>query len=434
MSDHAPSAVPNAIPSSRRRKTRALILGAVALLVVFAATRQHSAAAPLSKAGHNGGGPVTVSAAAARRQAVPVWVNVLGTVTPHNYVNVMPRVAGLLESVNYREGQMVKAGQLLAQIDPRPFQIAVEQAQAQLLRDQAQLDGAKRNLTRFRELLAQDSIAAQQVDDQQALVAQYIATVAADRAALDTSKLQLTYTRIVAPVSGLAGLRPVDAGNMVNTSGAIGAATQSSNNSGTSGGNTGSGGNSTPIVTLAQVQPVNVSFAIAQQQIGTVLQRLHAGKTLPVEAWNAGNTQRLASGNLLAADNQINTTTGTLNLKAEFANRSLELYPNQFVNVRLRVDTLENAVVVPAAAVAVGAPGTYVYVVGADHKVAVRQVSTGVSDNGLTVIVSGVQAGEQVVTDGLDRLHAGATVRVMAPPTGERGKAGAGRAAPDKAR
>lgn len=421
---------------NRHKLRRALIAGAVTLLVLLLVwtARHHSAAVPgYSGKKHDAGGPVPVAASVARTQVVPIWVNVLGTVTPHNYVNVMPRVAGLLQSVNYREGRMVKAGQLLAQIDPRPFQIAVEQAQAQLLRDQAQLDGAKRNLTRYRTLLAQDSIAAQQVDDQKALVAQYTATLAADRAALATSKLQLTYTRIIAPVSGLAGLRPVDAGNMVNTGGAIGAGAQSANGSvGASGNN--AGGNATPIVTLAQVQPVNVSFAISQQQIGAVLQRLHAGETLPVEAWNALNTGRLAGGKLLAADNQISTATGTLNLKAEFANSSLALYPNQFVNVRLRVDTLNNAIVVPATAVAVGAPGTYVYVIGSDSKVAVRQITTGASDEGLTVIASGLKAGEQVVTDGLDRLHAGTTVRVVTPQVRDNTKAGPQVASPGKTR
>ncbi len=369
---------------------------------------KHNSSTPHGSPGKKRGtnGPTPVTAAIARIQTVPVWLSALGTVTPRSYVNVMPRVTGLLQSVHYREGQMVKAGQLLAQIDPRPFQIAVEQAQGVAMRDQAQLDGAKLDLTRYQTLQAQDSIAHQQVDDQKALVAQYTATLAADRAALDNARLQLAYTRIVAPVSGLAGLRPVDAGNMVNTSGAIGVSAQTASG-------TAASGSGTPIVTLAQVQPVTVTFAIPQQQIGPVLQHLHAGKAPLVEAWDARNSARLASGKLLAADNQISTTTGTLNLKAEFANQTLTLYPNQFVNVRLRVATLDKAVVVPSSAVAVGAPGTYVYVVGTDNKVAVRKIIPGVSDGGLTVITSGLQAGEKVVTDGLDRLRAGADVRIV---------------------
>ena len=410
----APASTLPSPPRNRRRLRGALIVAALAVVGLVVWGVKHQSAAPHNPTDKKRGeqGPIPVTAAVARVQPVPVWISALGTVTPRSYVNVMPRVAGLLQSVNYREGQMVKAGQLLAQIDPRPFQIAVEQAQGVLLRDQAQLDGAKRNLVSYQTLLAQDSIARQQVDDQQALVAQYAATLAADRAALDNAKLQLSYTRIIAPVSGLAGLRPVDAGNMVNTSGAIG-------NGAVASGSTTTSGNTTPIVTLAQVQPVTVTFAIPQQQIGPVLQHLVAGNAPLVEAWDARNTARIASGKLLAADNQISTTTGTLNLKAEFANQALTLYPNQFVNVRLRVATLSDAVVVPASAVAVGAPGTYVYVIGTDNKVAVRKITAGVSDAGLTVITSGLQAGEKVVTDGLDRLRAGATVRIVTAQTGD---------------
>lgn len=400
---------------SRRRFRGALIVVVLAIIVglVVWGIRHNSGAqrgSPDNKRGPSG--PIPVTTAIARIQPVPVWLSALGTVTPRSYVNVMPRVTGLLQSVNYREGQMVKAGQLLAQIDPRPFRIAVEQAQGVVMRDQAQLDGARRDLARYQTLQAQDSIAHQQVDDQKALVAQYTATLATDRAALDNARLQLAYTRIVAPVSGLAGLRPVDAGNMVNTSGAIGAGAQTASG-------TAAAGNNTPIVTLAQVQPVTVTFAIPQQQIGPVLQHLHAGKVMLAEAWDARNSTRLASGKLLAADNQISTTTGTLNLKAEFANQQLTLYPNQFVNVRLRVATLDKAVVVPSSALAVGAPGTYVYVVGTDNKVAVRKVTPGVSDANLTVIASGLQAGEQVVTDGLDRLRAGSAVRIVTAQGGD---------------
>ncbi|WP_124703514.1 efflux RND transporter periplasmic adaptor subunit [Sulfuriferula multivorans] len=411
----------------RRRFRGVLIVAVLAIIVgLLVWGAKHNSSAPHGAADkkRGAGGPTPVTAATARVQPVPVWLNALGTVTPRSYVNVMPRVTGLLQSVHYREGQMVKAGQLLAQIDPRSFQIAVEQAQGVVMRDQAQLDGARLDLVRYQTLQAQDSIAHQQVDDQKALVGQYTATLATDRAALDNARLQLGYTSIVAPVSGLAGLRPVDAGNMVNTSGAIGVSAQTASGTATS-------GNTAPIVTLAQVQPVTVTFAIPQQQIGPVLQHLYTGKAPLVEAWDARNSQQLATGKLLAADNQISTTTGTLNLKAEFANQQLTLYPNQFVNVRLRVATLDNAVVVPSSAVAVGAPGTFVYVIGSDNKVTVRKITPGVSDAGLTVITSGLQAGEKVVTDGLDRLRAGAAVRIVTAQTGSnagqgKGKHGAG--------
>ncbi len=348
--------------------------------------------------------PQPVTAAVAQAQALPVWLSALGTVTPRSLVNVMPRVAGLLQSVDYKQGQMVKAGQLLAQIDPHPFQIAVEQAQAQLEQTRAQLTGAQSDLVRYETLLQQDSISAQQVSDQRATVAQYKATLDANQAALNNAKLQLSWTRITAPVSGLAGLRPVDAGNMVTTSGAVG--------SGSSSGSSTSG-SSTPIATIAQVQPVDVTFALPQQQIGEVVSQLMHGKQLEVQAWDASNTKLLATGRLVAADNQINTATGTLNLRAEFDNKTLALYPNQFVNIRLLVRTIANAVVVPTTAVAVGAPGTYVYVIGTGDKVSLRVVGTGATYGNLTQAVTGLKPGERVVTDGLDRLRDGSAVKVV---------------------
>ena len=356
-------------------------------------------------------GPQPVTAAVAKALPLPVWFTALGTVTPRSLVNVMPRVAGLLQSVDYKQGWMVKAGQLLAQIDPRPFQIAVAQAQAQVEQTQAQLAGAQRDLVRYETLLGQDSIAAQQVSDQRATVAQLKATLDANKAALNNAKLQLSWTRITAPVAGLAGLRPVDAGNMVTTSGAVGAVTVANSGGGTSAGS--GGGNATPIAVIAQVQPVDVTFALPQQQIGEVVGQLLHGKQLEVQAWDARNTKLLATGKLVAADNQINTSTGTLNLRAEFDNKDLALFPNQFINVRLLVRTLPDAVVVPSTAVAVGAPGTYVYVIGAGDKVALRKVVTGAAYENLTQIVSGVRPGERVVTDGLDRLRDGSKVRVV---------------------
>ena len=350
--------------------------------------------------------PTPVTVASVTQQSMPVWLDALGTVVPRNYVNVMPRVAGLLQSVNYREGQPVKANALLATIDPRPYRIQVQQAQAQLARDQAQLAGAQADLARYATLLAQDSIATQQVDNQRALVAQIKGTVAADQAALANARLQLSWTRITAPSSGIAGLRLVDAGNMVGTSGAIGGG-----NSATS----GTVSSSTPIVTLAQVQPVTVTFSIAQARLPAVLERLHAGAVLPVEAWDQRRTAKLADGKLIAVDNQINTATGTVVLKAEFANPGMRLFPNQFVNARLLVNTLQQALVVPATAVATGAPGSYVYVVDRANRVALRTVTTGVSDGTFIVVTSGLALGERVVTDGLDRLRDGGQVKIVAP-------------------
>ncbi|OIR19955.1 multidrug resistance protein MdtA precursor [mine drainage metagenome] len=352
--------------------------------------------------------PVPVTATTAQQQAMPVWIDVQGTVIPLNYVNVMPRVAGLLQSVNFREGQAVKAGQVLATIDPQPFRIQVELAQAQLMRDQAQLAGAQADLERYETLLAQDSIAVQQVVDQRATVAQLKGTVAADKAAVDNAQLQLDWTRITSPGSGIAGLRQVDVGNMVGTTGAIGGGASVL---------TGTASASTPIVTIAQVQPITATFAIAQNQLPAVLSRMRSA-TLPVQAWDQRRTALLDTGKVIAVDNLINAATGTVMVKAQFANARMTLFPNQFVNVRLLVDTLEQAIVVPSAAIATGASGSYVYVIDSGDKVSVRPVSTGATNQDYTAISAGLQPGERVVTDGLDRLRSGSKVQVVAQYSG----------------
>ena len=352
--------------------------------------------------------PIPVTATTAQQQAMPVWIDVQGTVIPLNYVNVMPRVAGLLQSVNFREGQAVKAGQVLATIDPQPFRIQVELAQAQLMRDQAQLAGAQADLERYETLLAQDSIAVQQVVDQRATVAQLKGTVAADKAAVDNAQLQLDWTRITSPGSGIAGLRQVDVGNMVGTTGAIGGGASVL---------TGTASASTPIVTIAQVQPITATFAIAQNQLPAVLSRMRSA-TLPVQAWDQRRTALLDTGKVIAVDNLINAATGTVMVKAQFANARMTLFPNQFVNVRLLVDTLEKAIVVPSAAIATGASGSYVYVIDSGDKVSVRPVSTGATNQDYTAISAGLQPGERVVTDGLDRLRSGSKVQVVAQYSG----------------
>ncbi len=348
--------------------------------------------------------PVPITEAVAKQQPMPVWIDVQGTVIPITYVNVMPRVAGLLKSVDFREGQAVKEGQVLATIDPRPFQIQVNQAKAQLLRDDAQLSGAQSDLERYETLLSQDSIAVQQVVDQRATVAQLKGTVASDRAALENAQLQLDWTRITAPRPGIVGLRQVDVGNMVGTTGAIG---------GGGGALSGTTSTSPPLVTLAQVQPITATFAITQNQLPAVLERMRSAK-LPVQAWDQRRAKLLDSGTVVAVDNQINAATGTVMIKAQFANSRMTLFPNQFVNVRLLVDTLASAVVIPSAAIASGASGTYVYVIDNANKVSVRLVSSGVTNQDYTVISTGLQAGERVVTDGLDRLRAGSTIQVVA--------------------
>ena len=351
-----------------------------------------------------------VTAATVRVQTVPVWLTALGTVTPHTLASVMPRVSGLLQSVDFHQGQAVRAGQVLATIDPRPFRIAVEQAQATREQTAAQLAGARSDLQRYETLLGQDAISAQQVADQRATVAQLKAQLDANTASLDNARLQLSWTRITAPVSGIAGLRLVDPGNMVTTSGAVG---QSASTSSSSSATAGSGGGAAPIVTIAQVQPIEVSFALPQGEVGELLRQLAEGRHAQVQAWNAADSALLARGELLAADNQISTSTGTLALRARFANRALSLLPNQFVNVRVLEHSIPDAMVVPSTAVAVGANGTYVYVIGAKGSVAVRQVRTGAVWNGQTQVLSGLKPGERVVTAGLDHLREGARVHVV---------------------
>lgn len=350
--------------------------------------------------------PIPVTASTVQQQSMPVWLEAQGTVAPRNYVSVMPRVAGLLESVNFREGQPVKVGQLLATLDAKPYRVLLEQAEGLAMRDQAQLAGAQSDLLRYETLLTQDSIAAQQVSAQRALVAQLAGTVASDKAATDNARLQLDWTRITAPISGIAGLRLVDVGNMVGINGAIG------------GGNsalTGTAAVSTPIVSIAEVQPITVLFAIPQNQLPSILERMRAAAVLPVQAWDQRRTRELDSGKVIAVDNQINSATGTVMLKAEFANLHMALFPNQFVNVKLLVDTLKSALTVPTAAIATGAPGSYVYVIGSDSKVALRKVIASVANRDMTTITAGLKAGERVVTDGLDRLRDGAKVQIVAP-------------------
>ncbi len=417
-----PTSDPASTPRSAAARCRRLPLLLVLLLVLlllgaglwWRLGRRGDAPGARMQRGGFAAAPTAVTAATVREQALPVWLTALGTVTPRVLANVMPRVSGLLQSVDFRQGERVRAGQLLATIDPRPFRIAVEQALAQREQTAAQLAGAQRDLQRYETLLTQNAISAQQVSDQRATVAQLQAQLDANRASLDNARLQLSWTRITAPVSGIAGLRQVDPGNMVGPSGVAGASSAS-------------GSGATPIVSIAQVQPIEVGFALPQTEVGELLQQLAAGRHALVQAWDASDRRLLAQGRLLAADNQIATSTGTLSLRARFDNRGLALYPNEFVNVRVLERSIAQAVVVPSTAVAVGAGGDYAYVVDAAGTVRLRHVTAGVSWQGLTQVLSGLRAGERVVTAGLDHLRDGARVRVVASPADARpGVAGGG--------
>jgi membrane fusion protein, multidrug efflux system len=353
-----------------------------------------------------GRGPAsTVGVATAERASVPVLLDALGTVTPQATVRVRAQVTGVLEKVLFTEGQTVRAGELLATIDPRQFQMALMQAAGQRQRDEAQLDSARVTLQRFKTLLEQDSIARQEVDTQAALVKQLEGTVAINRANEGTARLNLGYTRVVAPVSGRVGLRVVDVGNVVSP------------------------GDTNGMAVITQVSPIDVVFAVPQDRVGELPRPGAGGAALKVTAFDRTRSAVLATGTFASLDNQVDTSTGTVRAKARFANSELALFPNQFVNVQVLLRTVEGAVVVPVNAVRQGANGDYTYVLGADRTVALRQVRRGQATVDKVVITSGLQAGEQVITEGADRLKDGARVTVAgdAPQGGTGAVPGASR-------
>lgn len=366
---------------------------------------------PADQAGNTGGArhgsgdgkPLPVQAAVVKSGDIDVTINALGTVTARTTATVKARVDGQLIRVPFREGQLVKEGDVLAEIDPRPFQVLLDQAKGQLIRDQALLDEARLDLDRYRGLLAKDSIAKQQVDVQEALVRQDEGVVKTDHAQVDSAQLSLNFTHITAPVPGILGLRQVDVGNMIHGSDANG------------------------LVVITQIQPIYVIFAIPADNISSVVDRLHTGETLSVDALDRDGKTKLGTGKLLTIDNQIDVTTGTVKLKAEFANTDNKLFPNQFVNTRLRVETRHNAILMPVAAIQRGTQGTFVYSVGQDQAVAIRLVTLGPISGDLVAIEKGLAAGEQVVTDGADKLREGAKVEVTTPGARESAGKGPGR-------
>ena len=391
------------VKATRRRK---LLVVALALVVAGAGigawvyydkTRGGEAAAqPQGKPGKGrggkggDGGPIPVAAGTAQAGDIPIYLSGLGTVVPMRTVIVRSRVDGELVRVNFTEGQYVKEGELLAQVDPRAFQVQLDQAEGQLIKDKALLANARIDLERYQTLFQQDSIAKQQVDTQAALVLQYEGTVRSDQAMVDNARLQLSYARITAPISGRLGLRQVDPGNIVHAADVNG------------------------VVVITEVQPITVVFTLPQDNLPALMQRVKSNARLAVEAWDRGFRTKLASGELLTVDNVIDVTTGTVKLKAKFANGDLALFPNQFVNARMLLDTRKGVITIPSAALQRGSQGSFVYVVKDDSTVSVRPVKLGPGDGERVAVESGVSVGERVVVDGMDRLREGAKVQVGA--------------------
>ncbi len=392
---------PKKLLSNRWLWVVVLIIGAIGVKIFWGGDSSHDG--PQTR-------PIPVATAKAVKGELKLFLNGLGTAIPANNVLVRSRVDGELLRVHFREGQNVKAGDLLAEIDPRAFQVQLMQAEGQLARDNALLKNAQLDLERYRTLWSQDSIAQQQVAAQEALVLQYEGNVKVDRGAVEDARLQLSYAKITAPASGRVGLRQVDPGNIVHSSDATG------------------------IVSIAQVQPINVVFTLPEDNLPRLMQKLNGKAALTVDAYDRERKLKLASGVLLTVDNQIDTTTGTVKVKAQFANQDSALFPNQFVNVRMQIETLRDVVLLPVNAVQRGAQNNFVYMVQPDNTVALRTVKVGDTESDRVVIEEGVKPGDEVVIAGLDKLRDGSAIEPVvrdgvsapseqqAPPAGEHRK------------
>ncbi|NML86976.1 efflux RND transporter periplasmic adaptor subunit [Polaromonas sp.] len=411
----APHNDPDAAPRKRLSR-RTAVVGSLIVILALAGTgwltwrlthptpapgATAGAAGPAGAGGRRGAPSTTVGVATAERSSIPVFLEALGTVTPQASVKVRPQVSGVMEKVLFTEGQMVRAGQLLATIDARQFEMALLQASGQRQRDEAQLDSARVTLQRFKTLLEQDSIARQDVDTQATLVKQLEGTVVIDKANEGSARLNLGYARVLAPISGRVGLRTVDVGNVVSSSDVNG------------------------IALITQVSPIDVVFAVPQDQAGQLQQAAAAGTVMKATALDRTRSNALDTGFFASLDNQVDVTTGTVKAKARFANSQLALFPSQFVNVQLQLRTIANAVVVPVTALRHGNDGDYVYVVNAaERTVSQRSVQRGQATVDKIVVASGLKVGEQVITEGADRLKDGASVVLPGDSP-----AGAGRAA-----
>jgi multidrug efflux system membrane fusion protein len=419
--NESPTAVsaPSGAPEGRfarwyRRLKPVLILAAMVLVLgLVVKLALHHAPAPAAGGGPGGarggqGGPVAVSVATVTPGSIQIRIPAIGTVTTLANVTVRTQISGTLQKILFTEGQIVHAGDVIAQIDPRPYEAALQTAQGNLRRDQALLADARLDLTRYEGLVKEDSIAVQQLDTQRALVDQYVGTIESDEGQVKTAQVNLIYTRIVSPVTGRVGIRLVDQGNYVTP------------------------GDATGIVVINQLQPISVIFYIPEDNVAALVKKVSTGAILKVEAYDRSNTVKLADGTLATLDNQIDTTTGTVKLRAQFDNTDGSLFPNQFVNVWLLQDVLENQLIMPNAAVRRGAPNgtvtTFVYRGNADGTVSVRPVTLGIVDGERVAVIAGAAAGDLVVTEGGDRLRDGASIVLPNAPAGAvaAGSSGAG--------
>jgi membrane fusion protein, multidrug efflux system len=377
------------------RHWKALVVALVVVLLMTGFVLYLRAKRPIAQPprGRNGqGGPVAVSAATAVSGDIQVKIPALGTVTPLATVTVRTQITGTLQKIFFTEGQFVHQGDPLAQIDPRPYEAALQQMEGNLKRDQALLANAKVDLKRYEGLVKEDSIQQQTLDTQRALVDQYVGTIEADEGQVKTAKVNLLYTHVISPVTGRVGLRQVDQGNYVTP------------------------GDTNGLVLINQLQPITVIFSVPEDNVSAVMKRVYAGASLAVQAFDRTNATKIADGKLLTVDNSIDVTTGTVKLRAQFDNADGSLFPNQFVNIQLLQDVLKDQIIMPNAAVRRGAPNgvatTFVYVVNADNSVAVRPVTLGVVDGEQVAVTAGLKAGEVVVTEGGDRLRDGAQVQL----------------------
>jgi multidrug efflux system membrane fusion protein len=392
----APARGPRGFIREHRVALIAFAVAAVVLAVIVLIVRHRSPAAATGPGAGRGGqnGPVAVAIATVTPGDIQIRIPAIGTVTTLANVTVRTQISGTLQKILFTEGQLVHSGDLLAQIDPRPYEAALQTAQGNLRRDQSLLANARLDLKRYEGLVKEDSIAAQQLDTQRALVDQYVGSIESDEGQVKTAEVNLAYTRIASPVTGRVGIRQVDQGNYVTP------------------------GDTNGIVVVNQVQPISVIFSIPEDNVPALLKKVRQGTAMKVEAYDKPAAVKLADGKLSSLDNAIDTSTGTVKLRAQFENADFSLFPNQFVNVSLLLDLLQNQLIMPNAAVRRGAPNgvvsTFVYLVNADRTVTVRPVTLGTVDGERVAVASGVAAGDVVVTEGGDRLRDGAPVQLPA--------------------